>query len=81
VDREEEGKLRVEAEARIEGAEYVVKQIDDKKLATDQQEIFSTIRSFLSKAREALSVKDFSRAFNLADKAKALAEELLHTIR
>jgi hypothetical protein len=41
----------------------------------------STIQSFLSKAREALLVKDFSRAYNLADKALILAEELLGAVR
>ena len=81
VGREEEEQLRQKAEDRIRGAEYMVGQIDAKKLVTDQQEILTTIRSFLSKAKEALAIKDFLRASNLADKAKTLAEELLRTFR
>lgn len=75
----EEDRLQQQAQARIAGAEQVVKQIGQKKLAKDQQETFSTIRSFLAKAKEALSLKDFPRAFILADKAKILADELLTT--
>ncbi|MBI3077108.1 MAG: hypothetical protein HYY85_09030 [Deltaproteobacteria bacterium] len=71
--------MQQQAQARIAGAEQVVKQIGQKKLAKDQQETFSTIRSFLAKAKEALSLKDFPRAFILADKAKILADELLTT--
>jgi len=81
VGGEEEAKLRQQAEVRIEGAESTAGRIDERRLATDQQEIFLTIRSFLSKAREALAIKDFSRAFTLADKARILAEELLTTLR
>jgi hypothetical protein len=81
VGQEEEERLRREARARIERAEQVVRQIDQKKLAQEQRENFSTIQSFLSKANEALSMKDFPRAFNLADKARVLAEELLSTPR
>lgn len=81
VGREEEAQLRQQAEAKIDGAEETFKRIDQKTLAKDQQEFVSTIQSFLSKAREALSVKDFSRAYNLADKALILAEELLGAVR
>lgn len=81
VGQEEEERLRQEARARIERAEQVVRQIDQKKLAQEQRENFLTVQSFLSKANEALSMKDFPRAFNLADKARVLAEELLSTLR
>jgi hypothetical protein len=77
----EEGRLKQEAKARVEGAEQIVRQIDQNRLAKEQQETFSTIQSFLSKAKEALSLEDFLRAANLADKAQVLAQELLHTIR
>ena len=72
---------RWDAEAKIQGAEKIVKQIDQETLAAEQQEMFSTIQSFLSKAREALSLGDFLRAFNLAEKAQILAEGLLSTPR
>jgi len=81
VGPDEEQHLKRQAEARIKGAERTVKQIDAKRLASDQEEVFLTIRSFLSKAKEALAIKDFLRASNLADKAKNLAEELLRNFR
>ncbi len=81
VGGEKEDQMKHEAEAKIEGTEQLFSRIDQKTLGQDQQEIFSTIRVFLSKAKEALSIKDFLRAFNLADKAQVLAEELAHTMR
>jgi len=81
VSREEEERLKQQAASRIEGTEQMVRQINAKKLAKDQEEGFSTIRSFLSKAKEALALKDFLRAFTLADKARILAEGLLATLR
>lgn len=81
VGREEENRQKKDAEAKIEGAERIVTQISQKKLADEQQEILSTIQSFLSKARHALSAGDFLRAFNLAEKAQILAEGLLSTPR
>jgi hypothetical protein len=81
VGVEGESRQRWDAEAKIQGAEKIVKRIDQKTLAAEQQELFSTIQSFLSKAREALSLGDFLRAFNLAEKAQILAEGLLSTTR
>ncbi len=81
VGTEGESSQRWDAEAKIKGAEKIVNQLDQKTLAEEQQEIFSTIQSFLSKAREALSFGDFLRAFNLAEKAQILAEALLSTPR
>ena len=81
VGQAEADVLRQEAEARVEGTEQLIKQIDQKKLAKEQEETFLTIQSFLSKAKEAISTEDFLKAFNLADKAQVLAQELLRTIR
>jgi hypothetical protein len=81
VGQEEEDRLKQEAKSRIDGAERLVKQIDQNRLAEDQRGTLLTIQSFLSKAREALSLEDFLRAFNLADKAQILAQELLNSFR
>jgi len=81
VSQEEEDRLKQEAMSRIDGAERIVKQIDQNRLAEDQRGTFLTLQSFLSKAREALSLEDFLRAFNLADKAQILAQELLNSLR
>lgn len=76
-----EERLRRDATARIDNAERIVKQVADRRLGADQQETLSTIQSFLIKARQALSTQDLQQAFNLADKADALARELIRTTR
>lgn len=78
---QEEERLKRETEARIDGTAELLRRLDDRKLDQDQQETLATVQDFLSKARQAASVNDFSRALNLADKARALAEELLRASR
>jgi hypothetical protein len=78
---EEELRMKLQAERRIEGTEKLVQRIDPSRLAREQQENYLTIQSFLSKAREALSGRDMQRAFTLADKAYFLADELSKTPR
>jgi hypothetical protein len=73
---EEEQRIKSQAERRIEGTERIVQKIDPARLAREQRENYSTIQSFLAKAREALSARDVQRAFTLADKAYLLADEL-----
>lgn len=72
----EKGKTEQEAMTKISLAEQRVTQIDQKRLTKQQQETFLTIQSFVSKAKEALSLKDVARAINLAEKAQTLAGEL-----
>ena len=77
---EDEQRMRREAQKRIDGTERLVRQIEQKKLAGQQQQNFETIQSFLAKAKEALSARDLQRAFTLADKAYLLADELSRTL-
>ncbi len=72
----DEQRLRAEAQQRIDGAEQRLRQIDQAKLASSQQDSLQTVQSFLDKAREALQTQDVQRAFTLADKAYLLADEL-----
>jgi type IV secretory pathway VirB10-like protein len=72
----DEQRLRAEAQHRIDGAERRLRQIDQAKLASSQQDSLQTVQSFLDKAREALLAQDVQRAFTLADKAYLLADEL-----
>ena len=73
---EEEQRIKIQAERRIEGTERIVQKIDPSRLAREQQENYRTIQSFLVKAREALSTRDVQRAFTLAEKAYLLADEM-----
>lgn len=77
----DEQKLRAEAQQRIDGAEQRLRQIDQAKLASSQQDSLRTVQSFLDKAREALQAQDVQRAFTLADKAFLLANELANRPR
>jgi hypothetical protein len=73
----QEDQLREEAKEKVEAADRIVKQIDTQKLHREQEDTYLTIQSFLVKAKEAFSARDFLMAFTLADKAKILGEELL----
>lgn len=81
LSQPEEERLRRDATGRIDNAEKIVKQIADRRLGADQQETLSTIQSFLVKARQALATQELQQAFTLADKADALAQELMRTTR
>jgi hypothetical protein len=72
----DEQRLRADTQQRLDGAELRLRQIDPSKLASAQQDSLLTVQSFIDKAREALQAKDIQRAFTLADKAYALADEL-----
>jgi len=75
----EEEHQRQEADGKIQKAEQTVQQVDQSKLAKDQQETYATVRSFIGNAKEALSAHDFVRANTLAEKAQLLADDLLHS--
>jgi hypothetical protein len=81
MGRDDEERLRQEANGKIQKAEQTFQQVDQGKLAKDQQETYATIRSFIGNAKEAISARDFVRASNLAEKAQLLADDLLRTLR
>jgi hypothetical protein len=81
MGREDEERLRREANGKIQEAEQTVQQVDQRKLGKDQQETYTTIRSFIASAREALAGQDFLRASNLAEKAQILEDDLLRTLQ
>ena len=62
--------------ARLARANELVAHIDATKLSSDQQEMLSGLRDFISKANEALQAHDVPRAQMLADKASRLADDL-----
>jgi len=67
--------------ARLARANQLVAQIDPSKLSSDQQEMLSGLRDFISKANEALQAHDIPRAQMLADKASRLADDLTVTLK
>ena len=67
--------------ARLARANHLVAQIDATKLSSDQQEMLSGLRDFISKANEALQAHDVPRAQMLADKASRLADDLTAAVK
>jgi hypothetical protein len=76
VSSAEEQRLTQQARTRIEGAERLVTQLDPRRLDREQQDTLATIKDFLVKSKEAMATRDVQRAFNLADKAYILVEDL-----
>jgi hypothetical protein len=81
MGRNDEERLRQEANGKIQKAEQTFQQVDQGKLNKDQQGTYATVRSFLGNAKDALSAQDFPRAGNLAEKAQLLADDLVRTLR
>ena len=72
-------RLSRETRTRLDATEGLLRPLDGKALPPAQAETYSTIQSFLAKAREALERQDLQRAATLADKAHILARELVET--
>lgn len=73
---EHRDKMESDVTTMIQHTEQLVARVHLNRLTTQQSETFSTIQSFLSKAKEALHQKDMPRALNLAEKAQTLAHDL-----
>jgi hypothetical protein len=74
IDNEDQAVRGVRAQ--LIRANEVVAQADPAKLGSEQQEMLSGLKDFITKAAEALRVRDVPRAQVLADKASRLAEDL-----
>ncbi|HWR20490.1 MAG TPA: hypothetical protein VN444_01365 [Verrucomicrobiae bacterium] len=81
VSSDRETQLTEEVNAMSHGVERTLLSIDRQKLKADQWETYQTIQSFLTQAREALTIKDFQQAMNLVQKAHVLSGELSKAVR
>ena len=81
VGKGDEEQLRRTAISRIQRTEQLVGQLEGKSLTGEQQERLMTVRSLLGSARDALTAQDLTKASNLADKARLLAEELSQGVK
>ena len=77
----DEEQLKRTAGSRIQRTEQLIGQLEGKSLTSEQQERLMTVRSLLGNAREALAAKDLTKASNLAEKARLLAEELSQSVK
>lgn len=69
-----------DASAKIMAAQELIQSVNADKLSKQQHETLAAIESFLQKSHEALSMKDYPRALNLAKKAHTLASELVNSM-
>ena len=74
IDNEDQAVRGVRAQ--LARANEVVAQVDPSKLGSEQQEMLSGLKDFITKATEALRARDVPRAQVLSDKASRLAEDL-----
>jgi hypothetical protein len=74
IDNEDQAVRGVRAQ--LIRANEVVAQADPSKLGSEQQEMLSGLKDFITKAADALRTRDVPRAQVLADKASRLAEDL-----
>lgn len=81
VSSDEEKRIQADAMRRIDRAERLMRQVDQKRLPDSQTQNVHTVQSFLTKAKEALAERDVQRALTLADKASVLADELVKSMR
>jgi hypothetical protein len=76
-----EDQLKRTAGSRIQATEQLIGQLEGKSLTSEQQERLMTVRSLVGSAKEALAAQDLTKASNLADKARLLAEELTQSVK
>jgi hypothetical protein len=69
-------KLQEDAQRRIEDAERLLRQLQERSLTSKELETLHLAQGLLAQARKALGVEEFERAANLAVKARTLAEDL-----
>lgn len=74
IDNEDQAVRGVKSQ--LTRANEVVAQVDPNRLGSEQQEMLSGLKDFITKAGEALRARDVPRAQVLADKASRLAEDL-----
>jgi hypothetical protein len=78
---EQEQRLRVDAEKRVDDADQRLRQLAARPLTPRDQESLALAQNLLEQARQALAVREYERAANLATKARTLAIDLGATPR
>jgi hypothetical protein len=76
-----EDQIAQEVNQRVAKAQEIIEKIDAAKLNRDQREILSSIKDFVTKAREAYQTRDMPRAQVLAEKASRLADDLAAAVK
>lgn len=64
----------------INTTEKNLQSVSGRTLTAAQRDLEGKVQGFLAQAREAIGVSDWVRAFNLADKALVLSQELVKSL-
>lgn len=72
----EEQRLLDDARRKIDDVERRVRELEGRQMKPPQEEMFRTAKSLLEEARSAFGARDYQRAANLANKARALSDDL-----
>jgi hypothetical protein len=78
---EERARAKASADENIRNAQKNLDSANGKKLTANQMDMADKIRGFLKQAQDALAASDWTRASNLAEKAKLLSDELVKSLR
>ena len=78
---EQEQRLRIDAEKRVDEADQRLRQLAARPLTPRDQESLALAHNLLDQARKALGAREYERAANLATKARTLATDLGATPR
>lgn len=76
----DQAKYERETNEDISVAERNLQQASGKQLSAAQQDLVEKIRSFLNQSRDAGKGGDWTRAQNLAQKARLLSDELVNSL-
>jgi hypothetical protein len=80
LSAKESSELQRETEQSLSDAERNVSAASQKTLNATQSDLASKVRGFITDAREAGKVGDWSRARDLAKKAQVLSQELANSL-
>ncbi len=76
---QDQARAQSDAEADLNTARQNLNSVAGRQMNSTQQDLADKIRSFMAQAREAVTAGDWLTAKNLAEKARVLSEELVHS--
>jgi hypothetical protein len=76
---QDQARAQADAEADLNSARQNLNSVAGRQMNSVQQDLADKVRSFMTQAREAVTAGDWVGARNLAQKARLLSEELVHS--
>jgi hypothetical protein len=76
---EDQARAQGDVNAGLQTARQNLNSVSGRRMNTTQQDIADKVRSFMEQTRDAITAGDWNRARNLAEKARVLSIELVHS--